>query len=416
MICFPKNGTADRKRAFTLVEIVIAMVVVMMIGVVVFTSLFLFFNSYAQSRDYVVAREAMEFAFWNIDKEFTNIGLGLPNNRTGNSDFSNAFRAKASPATYSPLMYHMGAVTSADWGGPIMLAKRKNDGEPNYTDTVPGNTYKVATTVTYEGAEVYAGNEILYTWTEPVFVGTGADRTPVKVDNTNVGRAETDELFVFPLLRSTDAPLDALINFRFPDSNTPAGIAHHSGTSELGTRNWVAFPNFHLPLRVEGWETSTGTKVGTVGGSSVKCSLTLRTAPGATLDLASYLSGFEEVRLVKSARIFLNKEGQLLQEIYGDSFATNTGDASVGRRSSASIIRLLAEDVADVRFIYNKELRSLTMFLAMAGHHENLTRQNRSAFSADSWPNITGMDPLPAEYGDGRRRVIVGQRTWRIRN
>lgn len=390
-----------RSRAFSIIEFMVAMVIMFLIGGTAITSFWIFWSAYQTDRDYVEAREEMEFTFQLIGRDFTNISLGMPNNKAGSGDFSETFRGATS--NDSPIMHFMGRAGES-WGGPIMLRWHPSGG-PDYFD----ESHVVKNTVTLGSNDVYIGDELMYATAIPALTGSGTNRSVLKVDKTNVGKFNNGNNLVFPIIQT--GGVDTLVGYR--DEGRLAGIVA-GNTTQRSARAWVVLPGLQIPLRVNGWVTGSGTSVGN-SSSATNNTLTLSIAPFSTLEHVGMLGGFEEIHLVKAARVFVNSNHQLVQEIYGDNF----NDAPTAETATSSTLRLLAENVAGVVFIFDPSGRALTMHIATMGaevHPERGAAHTQPA----TWPVVDGNPTVNnkiALSGDVlQRRLVVGSRTWRIRN
>ncbi|MDR1874799.1 MAG: type II secretion system GspH family protein, partial [Synergistaceae bacterium] len=151
-----------RRRAFSFPELLISMIILGILGGSLVTALWIFWGTYWQDEDYIEARSNIERIFQFLTPEITNVGLGMPNNRSRTGSFTAAFEGQGSN---DPIMAQMGDPTRADgtWGGPITLASDPND----YT-----SAGKVTALVSDpdHGRNVYVGPVLYYTWAVPTGV------------------------------------------------------------------------------------------------------------------------------------------------------------------------------------------------------------------------------------------------------
>ena len=138
-----------RQRAFSLTEILIAVIVVAIVGGALVSAFFSFSLSYSHTEDYTTAREEIENALGALSSQLSNAGLGMPNNRDDKGSFAVAF-AKGDNVTVAPVMSLMGKKGEA-WGGPITVA----------TDDLPDGAVKTLNSGYYSGSELY------YAWAVP---------------------------------------------------------------------------------------------------------------------------------------------------------------------------------------------------------------------------------------------------------
>ena len=387
----------------------VAMMILVILGGGVMTSFWIFFRTYETDRDYTEAREEIEYAFQLLGHDFTNISLGMPNNKVGSGDFSEAFRGidtAADASGKSPIMYFMGA-RLARWGGPILLRWHPS-GNPDYFN----DSHKVTATVNYGGRNVYIGNELIYATAIPAMVEKGGTRSVIKMrPNVNVGRRTKGEQLTIPLLQGKEA-VDALLNYR--DDGRTAGIAN-GRDSQRSPRSWIVLPGLQIPLLIQGWNVN-GTVVGDPPdvNNALKVTIAPYSDPAGDIEHVGMLGGLEEIYLVKAARIFVNGNRQLVQEIYGDNFANVSGETSVG-----STLNFLAENIGGAVFIFDPAARTLTMHLAAMGADPHPER-GAAGVQPATWPIISSDSTVNNNIvlsGDIlERRLVVGSRTWRIRN
>ena len=395
-----------RARGFSLVELLITMLILLVIGAAVLTAFWVFWGAYYTNRDHTDAREEMEYAFQILGADITNVGLGMPNNKRGDGDFSEAFRGSGNPALgNSPVMWIMGERGKA-WGGPIMLRWHPEDDATDY-----GNEdRKVRETVAYGDRQVYVGNELFYTLSVPVAVTDGAEPSVLKVGDGRTGRFQRGDIAVFTPLQENG--VRALVDFN--DGGRPAGIVAGNDT-QRSVRSWLAIPGLNVPLLVEGWIDDVGVSEGNPAPSSPNNSLTLRLAPWSGVNLAGVLGGYEELRAVKSVRVFRNARGELVQEVFGDDYEPG-GDAPT---SPSSYTQVIANGVSGVVFVFDPVGRTLEMHLATRGYEGEPATGGAGGVQPPAWPvtgdaSVNGKIALPDE--DLGRRILTGSRIWRIRN
>ena len=387
-----------KSRGFSVIEIIVAMMVFFLIGGTALISFWIFWSAHQMDRDYVQAREEIEYAFQVLGRDFTNISLGMPNNREGNGNFSEAFRGI--DEDNSPIMFFMGE-DGADWGGPILLRWHPTSNMPEYFD---GGRIRhaVTETVNHGGNDVFIGDELIYAAAIPATSltssGASVNGSILKVDDAMLS-GERDvpingRQFPFTLIQ-TNGVTD-LVNYT--EEGRHAGIINDS-LSQRNPRSWVTFPGLALPLRVRGWDTGSNT-------------LQLAVAPNSRKELFGILSGFEEIYLVKAARVFVNSQNQLVQEIYGDDF----NDSPAFETAVSSFVRILAENIASVVFMFDPAGRTLTMYVAAMGVSPN-PATGAAIVQPPNWP-IVSEDANNSLLPDDtlERRIVVGSRTWRVRN
>ena len=132
-----------RRHAFTLTEVLIALIIVGIVGGSILVALYSFLDSYSHTEDYTTAREEIENALGALSSQLSNAGLGMPNNRDDKGSFAVAF-AKGDSITVAPVMSLMGKKGEA-WGGPITVA----------THDLPDGAVKTLDSGYYAGPELY---------------------------------------------------------------------------------------------------------------------------------------------------------------------------------------------------------------------------------------------------------------------
>lgn len=342
-----------RRRAFTLTEVLIALIIVGIVGSSILVALFSFFRSYAHTEDYTVAREEIEHVFQSLSLQFSNAGLGMPNNRGGKGSFAVAFAGNGS-APRASVMSLMGR-RNEPWGGPITVA----------SGDLPGN----AVTILTDGD--YAGPELYYAWSVP----TG------RIVSSDFGRAMR-----LPTHLSTFENYDLLSRDEGYWSGDELNLRRvGSLTGALASKDaWIAFPSFGAPL----WVKESGSDY-----------VNAVVAPGALDEnvlLGGVLRGFEEVHHVRAARLRV-VSGNLVQELY-----------ETPPQGAPSRTLLLARGVAQAWFRFNPQTRILSLSLAVRGI--NAVSPHIANEPPVGWPANA------PDVRDGQHRILVESMTWRIRN
>ncbi|NLL36007.1 MAG: type II secretion system protein [Fretibacterium sp.] len=384
-----------RRRGFTLVEMILALVILGIVGVAIVTTFVSFYASYFQTEDYAIARMEIEEAFRFLTPRITNAGLGMPNNLSGEGTFVAAFAPPKKPP-YSPedtsLMGLMGDAFRVEtkWGGPVTVTKG-DLARPVFQ----------ANAVTSQVADgSYVGPELYYAWAEPtgVFLVPDINSLP---SNTKA---------------SLEPPLDKSWGYeafsqdkRFWSDRTDqqlllAPTTGMSGADRLWAifsadkpaqaDSWMVFPSFGAPLLVKGFGTDN---------------VRVQVAPNSFFDgfdddekvlVGGVLYGFEEVHRVRAARVRLREDGHLVHEIYD------------GTAEAPTATRVLARNVAAVCFQFYPETRLLRMHLAARGRE---TGERVPEGVPPSWPSVAPLDEYFTQ-DDRARRLVVESMTWRIRN
>jgi prepilin-type N-terminal cleavage/methylation domain-containing protein len=357
------NGSRSRgprgRRAFSLVELIIAIVVMAILGGTVVSALWLVLNMFRQTGDYIVGREEIEIVAQFIGREISNVGLAMPNNRKGEGSFAASFQMGSN----SPIMGIMGSPAEA-WGGPITLGLHNSSNV--YTKDV-----MVQTLTTDGGKSFYQGPELYYAWGVPTNVKVrytdASDRGIVKTAGDSL------ELEVLE-----SAGMTALLNFTYDLRNI--GIKAGNGRNPS---SWILFPTSRIPMLID--DINTGART-----------LSVRVAPGSPLPLSGPFTGLDEVCLPQTARLFRNGNGELTRLFFGTDSANNITTTQ----------NILARNVAGLHFTYDPQLRLLSMYIAVHGEEGNV---HGAVPPNDIWPPFA--DALPQG-----RRLVVNRIDWRIRN
>lgn len=350
-----------RRRAFTLTEILIAVIVVGIVGGSVIAALSSFFLSYAHTEDYTVAREEIENAFQMLSAQIGNAGLGMPNNREGQGSFAVAFSASGS-APKASVMSLMGK-KGEGWGGPVTVAK--------------GDIAEEANRVTAPDADGnYSGSELYYAWSAPS--GTLIQ----SVRNKTMSK---------PKKAPHPQPQYEHYDILSEDMGYWTGEEVHlkplkPGGGALASKDaWIALPSFGAPLWVK--ESTPGQVIAQV-------------APGAVTPkvlLGGMILGYEEVHRVRAARLRVDS-GNLIQELF-----------DTPPQAAPSRTRVLARHVVGTWFRFNPETRILQFSLAVRGLNATDARI-ASGKRPPGWP-----DGAP-DIEDEQHRIMVENMTWRVRN
>ncbi|MDR1978473.1 MAG: prepilin-type N-terminal cleavage/methylation domain-containing protein [Synergistaceae bacterium] len=402
-----------RSRAFSFVEVLIAMIVIGLLGGTILTALWFFIGTYGQNDEYVSARLEIEEVFQFLTPQITNVGLGMPNNRSARGSFNAAFKGDGNN---NPIMEQMGDTdrSALDWGGPITLGTDPDD----YT-----NNGKVISNDTFDehGRWVYVGPVLYYTWAIPTGVLVSQDSVLMDQLETH-GRNEpeydtisNDQAF-WSSKHTPGAPncytlhlepngVNALVNFKYrQDENRPIGIENSSNVRGSRVSQWIVFPSTRAPLLIY----SDGDSV-----NSVDNTLKVQVAPysfnahgkAKNVLIGGRILGYEEVHLIQSASLFVNDNNELIQRVFMGNPKT----------AGESFDKVLARNIAGVCFRFDPDSRLLTLYIAAFGANDVPADQRGLP---PLWPNTI------APYADYfknadqvmRRRIIVESMIWRIRN
>ncbi|MDR1875447.1 MAG: hypothetical protein LBQ90_10615 [Synergistaceae bacterium] len=347
-------------KAFSFAELLITLTITSILGGAAVIVLWFAFGIFSQSDAYMTANAEMELAIQRLGREFTLIGLGMPNNRKGAGSFASAF---AYP-TRSPIMALMGT-SGGVWGGPVTVGKAN-----------PSNVYDVSAMqqTTLDGGDVYVGPELYYAWAVPTGVRAFTS------SDVKVHRGAT--VTVTELLSPSGPGRAFLENFRY--DGRLIGLTDDAASRGRNPASWLLFPTLRIPLLMKEW-TADG--------------LRATLAADAGQDMEGVLTGLDEVHLLQAARLYLSPDGELVQVIFGSDYTDE----------STSTIDVLAHNIVGLQFAYNAASRLLTMYIAARGNERDAVAVKTQPGGWPSWLPPIASDAL--SY-----RVATKAITWRIRN
>lgn len=375
-----------RFPAFTIVELMIVIVIIAIVGGVAISAFFMTYRSYRQSDDHITAAEEVEFAMAALRPQFSNIGLGMPNNLEGQGSFNISFTGP--DADSQPIMAYMGDIKRVNtaWGGPITLGN--------------GNARNDLTSFVTERNDegVFAGRELFYVWAVPT--GVRLQRGSEWSKERTLFRSDIkDDVIEFKMLDRGD--VRKLRDFTY-DFDRQIGISNVNRGAN--TRSWFLFPSFRIPLLVEGSSTQNAI-------DEASDTIQARVSPYSFYDhntghdaiFEGSIFGFEEVHLLQAACIFSNGD-KLIQRTYGESIRDYTD-------------RELASNVLGVYFVFNDVRRMLTMYTIARGNFKEEVPKAHNRFYLKS--KLPEFAPAPEDLvsdADMGYRILVESMTWRIRN
>ena len=372
-----------RFTAFTVVELMIVMLVFAIVGGVTVSAFFITVGSYSQAEDHVNAAREVEFAMNTLRPQFSNIGLGMPNNSASTGSFNISFTG---PIGSNPVMAYMGDRTwsNRSWGGPVTLGVKGAHTDitnPSFLSNTPE-----------PGTRAFAGEELFYVWSVPtrIRLQRGSDWNNGK----RVFSSESTEPISFKFLESGD--VRKLVDYVY-DYGRRIGVTNSNRGANV--RSWIVFPSFRVPLLIE----EDGTYYGIDQTNDIiRASVSPYSYDSLAADYTfeGSLQGYEEVHLVQAACIYA-ENGNLIQRIYED--VTNFTDI------------VLATNVLGVYFVFDDDRRILTMYTVACG--------NTYAGIASAYNREYLMSKLPShvpisfiDNADRGYRILVESMTWRIRN
>ena len=362
------RSKSAREKAFSLVEVLVAILLTGILGGVAVGSLLLALGLYNQTDDYISASEEMESVTQLLAREITHVGLGMPNNRQGMGSFATAFVLSIDPP-FMALMGHQGQ----SWGGPITLG-RENPGDIYASSDILETSRK-----TVDGREIFHGPELYYAWGVPTGVKAQVTTLGVRRGSRMVHNGETVTFRLYPY-SSGQSGQERLENFTHDGKKM--GLVARNGRNPL---SWILFPTLRIPMLVNN-----------IDGNEVNVTL----APDARAKLTGSLNGIEEVHLIQTARLFLNSDNELIQLIFGSDYTNSATETQ----------RVLARNIIGLHFSYDDRLRILTMYVAARGSQRDA---ETATGTPPGWPDFA---PPLAARDTGNYRILVNQVRWRIRN
>ena len=374
-----------RRRGFTFVELMVAIIIVAIVGGTLASALMSFYDSYSHTEDYTLGREEVERAFQMVAQDFSNAGLGLS---LDGGQFAAAFYAGGKEP---PLMAHMGDINreNMEWGGTVTVA----DGD------LPDKAVKTKTS-----SGCYVGHSLYCVWAVPTGVLLSPDfgvspALPRDTSKGCVNYEKNKEIAAYwndaekPLLKlypvNGASGIGRLRAFK-TDRGREIGVL----TEMKNHRSWIVLPSFGVPLLVEGVKAEhLEARVAPFALESPAF-----TTPDKKILLGGQLRGLEEVHLLQAVRLQV-RDGRLIRSIYEE-------------HKKAPIEEVIAENIAAVCFRFDPASHLLTMTLAARG----INNPRVSPGIPESWPK----DEAPVEdyfsVGDRNLRLLVESMTWRIRN
>jgi hypothetical protein len=341
-------------------------------------------KAYEQTDDHITASYEMEYAWNELRPQFTNIGLGMPNNSALTGSFNISFTG---PGADQPIMAYMGDITrtNKDWGGPVTLGIRGAHNDPTNSDNM----------VTARNTDgVFAGEELFYAWAVPTNERLAKSSEWSAIGSaTSFSSGNADSEIAFRFLDTGDS-ITRLKSFSY--NGRHIGISDDNRGADIGS--WILFPSFKIPLLID----SIGVETLTVRVSPYSFFNTSLTAPRSnSVNLEGTMNGLEEIHLLQAACLF-TENGRLVQRIYGKSISDFTD-------------KVLAVNVLGTYFVFDDVRRLLTVYIAARGN-------SRSVVPHDANSNYLALrlpDFVPGNFiasADMGFRILVESVTWRIRN
>lgn len=373
-----------RRRGFTFVELMMAMIVVAIVGGVLASALMSFYDSYSHTEDYTLGREEVERAFRAVAQDFSNASLGLS---LDGGQFAAAFYVVGKEP---PLMAHMGDIDREDmaWGGAVTVA----DG------ALPGKAVK-----TKSSSGCYVGHSLYYVWAVPTGVLLSPDFgvSPALPRDTSRGCVNYEKNKATaaywndaerPILKLY--PVDGAFGIgRLRAFKTNSGREIGVLSEMDNHRSWIVLPSFGAPLLVN------AVKADHLEARAAPFAFesSTFTTPDKKILLGGQLRGLEEVHLLQVGRLQV-RDGWLIRSLYEE-------------HKKAPVEEILAENIAAACFRFDPASRLLTMTLAARGVNNPRVSPGVPA----SWPSDAPVEDY-FSAGDRNLRLLVESMTWRIRN
>ena len=371
------------RKAFTMVEMLLAIIVTAIVGGASLFALWFAFNTYYQLEDYSAAEVEIEHAIQRLSREFALIGLGMPNNRgelvetpPGSGTFVRVFRGSFVQSFLgsnpSPITSQFGLPDDV-WGGPVTVAGGTSD---NFTVVPP------AAVPGHPNPNFSVGPQLFYAWGVPTGVRARIPTaTGQLVNMTNATLA----LHLYPREITPGAGVmpgaDALENTTW--EGRPIGFQTIGpGVTGENIGTWLLLPTLLLPMRAESF-------------AAADTVLNVRVAPddflppGVVPPMNRRVMALDEIHLMQAARLF--REGNELVRV----------NLAGGERE------VLARNIVGLQFEFNPEERIITMYIAAQGFGGAAVRDTPTG-----WP---GWAPA-LEAASTSHRIAVRAPSWRIRN
>jgi len=381
-----------RAEAFSLTELLIAMIIASILGGVAIGALWLFFASFSQIDDLTSAEFQLNHAVQRLSREFAMIGLGMPNNRDGAGAFAWSFRG----ATPQPITALFGPPAGSNpeawaWGGPVTVAAA-DSGNASPIPVGLHNPHPAG-----PNRNLFIGPQLFYAWGVPTGVmatvnAVGMDAPPARVSSGTRLWLETRTAPPNP------AGSDILRNISWDGRNIGLLPANEVGGGGNNVRSWVLLPTLHIPMLAEEF---------IAGASPVNSVLSVQAAPGlGGINEAPQLESrtlmlMDEIHLMQAARIYRSQHPDLHPNELRRVILTEHEPAANFPHE------VLARNIVALQFVFDPEARTLTMFVAARGNERKAHGERPGAWPA--WlPHIN--------VEDTHYRIVVKTLTWRIRN
>jgi len=387
-----KKLSKKRNKAFSLTEILIAMIIIAILGGAAIGALWLFFTSFSQIDDLTSAEFELNMAAQRLTRDFAMIGLGLPNNsgrepgaaeigtgvtigfppeeRIFNSSFAWSFRG----ADPQPVTASFGLeVGNPERGGPVTITTGPIANPVNIVGlTTPGGAGA-------PNRPLFIGSNLYYAFGVPTGVMAQIN------GNATIGRGAN--LIIEPVVNDA---YNTLRNVSW--DGRPAGVQSVADgvVDSANTRAWVLLPTLRIPMRVDTIDNPTGEMTVTVAPVDPPG------LPAGAPDMNErLLMSLDEIHVMQAVRVFFDPASRELRRTV---LATpNSADHEV-----------LARNIVGLQFAFDPHSRVLMMFIAARGSERNPA----TGVGQHNWPDW--LPPLAAE--DLQFRIVTRTLTWGMRN
>ena len=386
-----KKLSKKRSEAFTLVEMLIAMIIVAILGGVAVGALWLFFASFSQIDDLTRTEFELNIAAQRLSRDFAMIGLGMPNNsgrepiatdlpanivnigivaapegRVFNSSFANSFSGLA--VNDRPVTAFFGLNGSPELGGPVTITT----GPVTNLATANANIAALANHAGAGGPNrlLFVGPELHYAFGVPTGVMARIGGGPLINSDS--------ALTITPVANAFDDLRD------FSWGGQPAGVQSvaEPGVTSANTRAWVLLPTLRIPLRVDNITAGSG-------------NMQVTAAPDAPAIEERFLMTLDEIHVMQAARIFRDPA---TRELRRRVLSTPDADGH----------EVLARNIVGLQFAFDPQSRILTMFIAARGNERNPA----VGLGQHNWPAwLPNLDNDDLEF-----RIVTKTLSWGMRN
>jgi len=387
------------RKAFSLTEVLIALIIVAIVGGAATLGLSFAFSSFSQIEDYIAAEREIEQAVQMLSREFALIGLGMPNNREGLGSFAWSFRgatglipmmppqpitASFGPLHGTPPQNPAVELRNRQWltGGPVTLAMFDENDPHNDTNIQPLAICGCAECLNSNRIRFH-GRQLFYAFGIPTGVMariTGANEATYNTQLTLelFGRRDMSDNYI--------SGASILQNFRWGGRNI--GLQVPGNAANL--RSWVLLPTLLIPTLANTFDAANPNILNVTAAPMVGDVAALPPKQRTVM-------GVDEIHLLQAGRVYLDPNTNELRRVLFQA------PHAPGERFPRDV---LARNIVGLHFTFSPEDRVLTMYIAAQGVHRSRVRGDAAV-----WPWGDFFNPINSD-----RRVVVRSVSWRIRN